>query len=50
VQQRKNIANLKKELDVIKEKQKQLNILQRQIAKDEEDATDEEADDSSEES
>ncbi|BAO56204.1 DUF349 domain-containing protein [Nonlabens marinus] len=41
VQQRKNIANLKKELDVIKEKQKQLNILQRQLVKEEE-ATEEE--------
>lgn len=36
VQQRKNIANLKKELDLIKEKQKQLNILQRQLEKEEE--------------
>ncbi|WP_292890436.1 DUF349 domain-containing protein [Nonlabens sp.] len=36
VQQRKNISELSKELDVIKEKQKQLNILQRQIQKDEE--------------
>jgi hypothetical protein len=34
VQQRKNIAALEKELDVIKEKQKQLNILERQINKD----------------
>jgi hypothetical protein len=38
VQQRKNIAVLTKELDVIKEKQKQLNILQRQIQKEEEEA------------
>ena len=38
VQQRKNIAELTKELDVIKEKQKQLNILQRQIKKEEEEA------------
>jgi hypothetical protein len=38
VQQRKNIAELTKELDVIKEKQKQLNILQRQIQKEEEEA------------
>jgi hypothetical protein len=36
VQQRKNIAALKKELDVIKEKQKQLNILQRQMEREEE--------------
>jgi hypothetical protein len=50
VQQRKNIANLKKELDVIKEKQKQLNILQRQLAKDEEAAADEQTEDSNEES
>jgi hypothetical protein len=34
VQQRKNIAAFEKELDVIKEKQKQLNILQRQLEKD----------------
>ncbi|AZQ44214.1 DUF349 domain-containing protein [Nonlabens ponticola] len=34
IQQRKNIDALQKELDVIKEKQKQLNILQRQIEKD----------------
>jgi sugar-specific transcriptional regulator TrmB len=33
VQQRKNIAEFTKELDVIKEKQKQLNILQRQLQK-----------------
>jgi hypothetical protein len=39
VQQRKNIAELSKELDVIKEKQKQLNILQRQMIKEEEEAT-----------
>jgi hypothetical protein len=38
VQQRKNITELSKELDVIKEKQKQLNILQRQIQKEEEEA------------
>ncbi|SCY07813.1 protein of unknown function [Nonlabens sp. Hel1_33_55] len=47
VQQRKNIAALQKELDIIKEKQKQLNILQRQLERenepeesDEENATD----------
>lgn len=38
VQTKKNIAELNKELDVIKEKQKQLNILQRQIQKEEDDA------------
>jgi hypothetical protein len=38
VQTKKNIAELNKELDVIKEKQKQLNILQRQIQKEEEEA------------
>ncbi|WP_194852612.1 DUF349 domain-containing protein [Nonlabens antarcticus] len=49
VQQRKNIADLKKELDVIKEKQKQLNILERQLVKesavedDEPEATSEES-------
>ena len=36
VQQRKNIANLEKELSVIKEKQKQINILERQVNKEEE--------------
>lgn len=36
VQQRKNIADLKKELEIIKEKQKQLNILERQIERDNE--------------
>ncbi len=36
VQQRKNIAALKKELDIIKEKQKQLNILERQLLKENE--------------
>jgi uncharacterized coiled-coil protein SlyX len=44
VQQRKNIANMKKELDVIKEKQKQLNILQRQLDREnEEEAPDTES-------
>ena len=38
VQTKKNIAELNKELDVIKEKQKQLNILQRQMKKEEEEA------------
>jgi hypothetical protein len=38
VQQRKNIAEFTKELDVIKEKQKQLNILQRQMHKEEEES------------
>ncbi|WP_405368201.1 DUF349 domain-containing protein [Nonlabens sp. Asnod2-A12] len=38
VQTKKNIAELSKELDVIKEKQKQLNILQRQMVKQEEEA------------
>ena len=48
VQQRKNIASLKKELDVIKEKQKQLNILQRQLEKqDEEEASENEAEETS---
>jgi hypothetical protein len=36
VQQKKNIAALDKELDVIKEKQKQLNILERQLNKEDE--------------
>ncbi|MGB5981586.1 MAG: DUF349 domain-containing protein [Nonlabens sp.] len=36
VAQRKNIANLEKELNVIKEKQKQINILERQVNKEEE--------------
>ncbi|WP_085768120.1 DUF349 domain-containing protein [Nonlabens spongiae] len=36
VQQRKNIANLEKELSVIKEKQKQINILERQVNKEDE--------------
>lgn len=36
VQQRKNIAALKKELDIIKEKQKQLNILERQLERENE--------------
>jgi len=46
VQQRKNIANMKKELEVIKEKQKQLNILQRQMDKEnEEEAPDTESTD-----
>ncbi len=38
VQQRKNIDKLQKELDIIKEKQKQLNILQRQMEKETESA------------
>jgi hypothetical protein len=38
VQQRKNIAEFTKELDVIKEKQKQLNILQRQMQKEEDES------------
>ncbi len=37
VQQRKNIAAFEKELDVIKAKQKELNILQRQLNKETED-------------
>ncbi|WP_298956055.1 DUF349 domain-containing protein [uncultured Nonlabens sp.] len=46
VQTKKNIAELSKELDVIKEKQKQLNILQRQMEKQEEEAAAEEANES----
>lgn len=42
VQQRKNIAALKKELDIIKEKQKQLNILERQLERENEPEVDEE--------
>ena len=34
--QKKNIADLQKELDVVKEKQKQVNILERQLAQQEE--------------
>jgi len=36
LQQKKNIAALDKELDLIKEKQKQLNILERQLSKEDE--------------
>ena len=49
VQLKKNTAALDKELDLIKEKQKQLNILERQMKKtDDEDSKDEESSEATE--